>query len=178
MKGRKRTPERHKVLIGTIRPDRQNLAAPVPDPELPRAPEWLPRRACEIFGTLTARLDMQQLASKSHTEMLSLLALRMYEVEKYTEIIEREGATYESASESGGTMHRARPEVALRNEAARHAQSLAAEFGMSPATIQKVSRMGGVPGKAGNPFVENDARAAQGTARSRRRGSLPGAFYA
>jgi len=158
VKGRKRTPDKHKALIGTIRPDRQNANAPEPDPELPRAPSWLPRRACEIFGVLTARLDMQDLASKSHTEMLAMWALRQYEIEVYSEVIEREGATYESVTEQGGVMHRARPEVALRNEAMRHAQSLAAEFGQSPAMCQKVSRMGDVAAKVGNAFAKSHAK--------------------
>jgi len=169
VKGRKRTPDATKKIIGTIRPDRVNPNAPTPDPDAPRAPEWLPRRAVEIFAALATRLDLQQLASKSHTEMLALAAMRLHEVEKFTEVLEREGYTYASkttttktaSTKKGGkstpkretkTMMRARPEVALRSEAARHAQSLLAEFGLSPATLGKVSRQPNPDGMGSNPF--------------------------
>jgi P27 family predicted phage terminase small subunit len=164
LKGRKRTPDVTKKIIGTIRPDRVNLNAPTPDPDAPRAPEWLPRRAVEIFAALATRLDLQQLASKSHTEMLALAAMRLHEVEKFTEVLEREGYTYATkttTTKKGGkgkpkqetkTMMRARPEIALRSEAARHAQSLLAEFGLSPATLGKVSRQPNPDGMGTNPF--------------------------
>lgn len=169
MRGRKRIPDETKKVIGTIRPDRMNPNAPTPDPDPPRAPEWLPRRAVEIFAALATRLDLQLLASKSHTEMLALAAMRLHEVEKFTEVLEREGYTYATKStttqrEAKGskgkqvtkketkTMMRARPEVALRSEAARHAQSLLAEFGLSPATVGKVSRLANPDGMGANPF--------------------------
>ena len=139
MRGRKRTPLESKRVIGTIRPDRLNPGAPVPEPELPRAPDWLPKRACEIFGVLTTRLDLQRIASKSHTEMLAMAALRLCEVEQYTEVLETEGVTYEAETKVGGIMLRARPEAALRSEALRHAHALLAEFGLSPATVSKVT---------------------------------------
>ena len=82
---------------------------------------------------------MQRIASRSHTEMLAMAALRLYEVERYTAVIERKRPTYESRTQQGGRMIRARPEVALRSEALRHAHALLAEFGLSPATVSKVT---------------------------------------
>jgi P27 family predicted phage terminase small subunit len=65
-----------------------------------------------------------------------------------TAIIEDTGRTYEQAGEDGAVkMIRARPEVAMRNEAMRHAQSLLSEFGLSPSARSKVS--------AGKPAEEN-----------------------
>ena len=139
MKGRKRKPEAQKAIVGTIRPDRSNPDAPTPELELPRAPDWLPKRACELFGILTTRLDMQQLASKSHTETLALWALRLYEVEVCTAVIEEKGQSY--TTENG--MQRPRPEVSQRDQAARHAQALATEFGQTMASVTKVSRLEG-----------------------------------
>jgi phage terminase small subunit len=155
MKGRKKTPRAVKALRGTIRRDRTNAAAPEPEAALPVAPAWLPARAAELFATLTARLATQRLASVSHTEKLALLALRLYQVERYTAVLEREGATYESTGEGGTVMHRARPEEALRNEAMRHAQSLLSDFGLDPASVEKVSA---APAPVSNEWAALQAR--------------------
>lgn len=178
MKGRKKVPRALKLLKGTLRLDRLNVAAPEPEAALPVAPSWLPKRAAEIFATLTARLAAQRLASASHTETLALWALRLHEVEKLTAIIEREGGSFENVSEGGGTMHRLRPEVAQRNEAMRHAQALAAEFGQSPATAERVSAP---PAPVSNEWAELQARyftPAAAPKGARRRAPAAGGFNA
>lgn len=122
------------------RKPRDNMPDPVS--ELPRAPDWLNKRATEIFGLLSGRLDMQQLASSSHTEMLSLLADRLEEIEDLRALIKKQGRTYETTSTQGDAVMKARPEVAMLNEARRHAQSLLAEFGLSPSAVNKVTKLG------------------------------------
>jgi len=59
------------------------------------------------------------------------------------EIIAAEGTHYETTSQSGGTMIRAHPAVAMRSDAARRFQSLMSEFGLTPASRSKVSAQGG-----------------------------------
>lgn len=145
-KGRKQKPEIQKVIQGTFRKDRANENAPVPSADLPRAPSWLSKRACEIFGVLTARIQAMGYASASHTEALSLVAMRLAEVEEYTDIIAEEGPTYtsikvmtaEDGSKVESILKKANPAVSMRSEAARHAQSLLAEFGLTPASVGKV----------------------------------------
>jgi P27 family predicted phage terminase small subunit len=117
----------------------RNRRQPKAAGDLPRAPAYLSKRAAEIFGRLVGRLDAQKLASSSHTEMLGLAAMRLAEVEECTEILEREGVSYETVTVSGGRMVKARPEVAMRSEAARHAHALLVEFGQSPAAANKVT---------------------------------------
>jgi len=119
------------------RPRRQRQ--PKASGDLPRAPAYLSKRATEIFGRLVGRLDSQKLASSSHTEMLGLAAMRLAEVEALTELLESEGVSYETKTISGERMVKARPEVAMRSEAARHAHALLVEFGQSPAAANKVT---------------------------------------
>ena len=136
--GRKNKPAAQKIIQGTFRMDRDNKDAPIVSLDLPRAPAWLNKRACEIFGTLTARISNMGYATASHTEMLSILAMRLSEIEECSEIIEFEGLTYESKTTKGEYKVVSRPEVAMRSEAARHAQSLLAEFGLSAASMNKI----------------------------------------
>lgn len=147
MAGRKRKPDALKQLAGTDQPCRMNPdAPPVGDGEL-EAPLWLSDRAAEIFDELKAIVDRMQIASADDVAMLAMLASRLEEIEVCTAVIEDAGRVYISSTTTnkrdGETvtkeMVRARPEVAMRNEAMRHAQSLLAEFGLSPAARSKVS---------------------------------------
>ena len=146
---RKRKPDHLKVVQGTDRPDRMNPDAPTAAEGSPIAPDWLSERATEIFGDLVSILDDMGIASPDNAASLAMLASRLEEVEITTAIIEDLGRTYTTINAQGGVMHRGRPEVAQRSEAMRHAQSLLAEFGLTPASLSKVS----VGGKRdANPF--------------------------
>ena len=136
--GRKRKPEKLKLIQGTARKDRENKQAPTVDKLLPESPAWLSERACIIFKTLVSRIDAMQYASVSHTEMLALAAMRLFEVEECSRVIFKFGMSYETTNITGGVVHKVRPEVAIRSEAARHAQSLLAEFGLSAASMNKI----------------------------------------
>lgn len=142
MKGRKPTPPQRAQILAFPGKRKRNPNIPKPDARLPHAPDWLNKRATEIFGLLCGRLDQQRLASSSHTEMLALLADRIAEVEELRDLIQKSGRTYETTSTQGDIVMKARPEVAMLNEARRHTQSLLAEFGLSPSALNKVSKLG------------------------------------
>ena len=59
-------------------------------------------------------------------------------MEELEKDIAENGRSYTSDTQNG-FIHRQRPEVAMLNEARRHAQSLLAELGLTPASIGKVS---------------------------------------
>ena len=139
MAGRKKTPDELKVVRGTFRKDRVNPDAPAPVSDAPKAPEFLSVRARQIFEGLVEKISAMGYASDSHTEMLALCAMRLEEVETYTETIRIEGSVYETTNQGGDPVFKARPEVGLRSQAMRHAQSILAEFGLSPASKGKVS---------------------------------------
>jgi P27 family predicted phage terminase small subunit len=143
-RGRKTKPGNIKVIQGTFRDDRANPNAPDPSGEIPRSPSWLPPEAREYFGILKERLDTYGLASKTHTEMLAMAAQRLAEIDLLNQIILQEGNTYKQyvinkEGESLVNMIKGHPAVGQRNEAMRHLQSLLSEFGLSPASVGKVS---------------------------------------
>lgn len=152
MPGRKRTPDHLKVVTGTFRPDRKPQAPHMPlQHGLPDAPAWLSARASQIFEEVGAIILDMNLMTIGDGVMLAMLASRIEEVEACTAVIEDLGRSYAVKMKSGDTMFRARPEVAMRNDALRHAQSLLVEFGLSPAARAKVTPAGGDKGQ--NPFA-------------------------
>lgn len=169
MKGRKRKPTHMNLVEMTARKDRQNKNEPRPAPDLPTAPfcPVLPR--CSVlFGMIVGWLQRMGLASSSDTVAISLLAMRLEEIEQCAENIQANGSAYAKIElievpvpdNPGKTAVKAQevwksnPAVAQRAEAMRHAQSLISEFGLSPAARAKVSAILGVGGekKAGNPW--------------------------
>ena len=140
MAGRKKIPDKLKLVTGTARPDRMNPDAPAPNLGTAAAPDWLSVRAEELFQQLSATLLGMGIASPDDQVALAMLASRIEEVEIMTAAIEDGGRTYEQKDENGNVrMRRAAPEVGIRNEAMRHAQSLLSEFGLTPAARSKVS---------------------------------------
>lgn len=139
-------PTHLKILGGEKRPCRLNANEPKSVNAIAEAPEWLSERASEVFAKLSAILLGMGISSPDDETMLAILASRIEEIERLTLIIEDLGHTYQS--ESG--LFKARPEVGMRNEAMRHAQSLLGEFGLSPATRARVSAS--TP-EAENPFA-------------------------
>ena len=146
MAGRKRTPDLLKVIAGTDQKCRMNEDAPAPNRGVVVAPELLSARAADLFSQLSGILDGMGIASPDDVHALTMLAQRIEQFETLSAVIEDEGYTYKT----DGGMWKARPEVAMRSDAMRHAQSLLAEFGLTPAARSKVSA-----GKAAtvNPFA-------------------------
>ncbi|BFR49455.1 P27 family phage terminase small subunit [Nitratidesulfovibrio sp. HK-II] len=138
--GRKQKPRTLKVLQGTFRKDRANEAAPEPSAVVANAPAFLSGRALVWFGVLCAKLSPLGLASETFEETLGLLAARLAEIEELERFIRENGRSYTTTTAQGDVMCRPYPEVAMLNEARRHAQSLAAEFGLTPASIGRVGR--------------------------------------
>jgi len=130
------------VIKGTFRHDRANSQAPEVDPDAPKSPTWLPTEAGEYFGILKERLDALNLASKSHTEMLAMAAQRLAEIDYLNQQIREEGHSYKTTNTQGDVSYKPHPAVGQRNEAMRHLQALLAEFGLSPASVSKVTAPG------------------------------------
>ena len=139
MPGRPRKPTELKLIEGTFRPDRANPNEPTGEVVLLIAPEWLPARAAEIFDQLAAYVVGANLSLAGDVYALGLLALRLHEVEYCTIALDEHGPTYWTENAAGERLCKRRPEVAIRAEAAKHAQSLMHEFGLTPATRSKVS---------------------------------------
>lgn len=144
---RPRKPDHLKVLAGEKRPSRLNPNEPAARRGVAVPPDWLSERASEHFMRLAGILNGMGIASPDDVDALAMLASRLEEIEICTAVIEDAGRVYETVNTAGSAMIRARPEVGMRNEAMRHAQSLLNDFGLSPAARSKV--------QAGKPAEEN-----------------------
>ena len=153
MRGRTRKPTHLKIVSGTLRPDRENDAEPVGAGGWPETPGWLSGPAAEIFLDTCGRMAALGTLSVEWSDVIADYASCLDEVRRTTAIIEDLGATYASETKAGGTMFRARPEVAMRSDAMRRAQSLRAELGLGPASKSKVSAK---PPAEENPFTALD----------------------
>ncbi|MCL1629225.1 phage terminase small subunit P27 family [Roseibaca sp. V10] len=149
---RRKTPTHLKAVAGTLRRDRANPNEPQARSGIADAPAWLSERAADHFTRLGHILHGLGIASPDDGDMLAMLASRLEEIEILTAVLEDGGRSYET--ENG--MRRAVPEVAMRNEALRHTQSLLGEFGLSPSTRAKVTES--APAEE-NPFAALDRMA-------------------
>lgn len=168
MAGRKRKPTKLHLVQGTARPCRINKSEPKPPAEPPRAVVELSPRASFWYGILCGRLSSMGIASNADSENVMLLALRLAEIEECDDEIKRYGRVtlkielikVPEKDEAGKTVVvtkaqkvlKANPAVAQRSEAMRHAQSLLAEFGLSPASRASVSASGGGSTGSKNPW--------------------------
>ncbi len=131
-----------KKLTGTYQPARDvpdaldnTGVAPVGHPELIAHDDV----AIERYHQLIVHVTQMKVISQEDDFALALLAMRLVEVERSSAVIRIHGTTYQTKTKQGDLMWRARPEVAMRNEAMRHAQSLLNEFGLTPAARSRVS---------------------------------------
>lgn len=147
--GRKTLPFVVKQAKGTARPEREKKTY-TPSSKQPLPPAWLNRRAKQIFRHfINHRLKELKMDSRSHTEIIALYAARSEELERFDKLLSEKGYTYEITLSTGQptkanpnpplvTRMVERPEVKLREKAAIHVHRLLVEFGLSPASAQKV----------------------------------------
>jgi P27 family predicted phage terminase small subunit len=148
MKGRKQLPQSVKKLKGTAKPCRTNQEAPDPSVVLPEAPGWLTGELEHVaFDILLGRISDMNVASATDTEMLAMAAKRLAEVWECDAVIQSMGRVI-----AVGEGWRSNPAVGQKNEAMRHLHALLGEFGLSPATRQKVSTI--TPAMTANRFAE------------------------
>jgi P27 family predicted phage terminase small subunit len=145
--GRPRKPTHLKVVAGTAQKCRINPNEPSTKGGWPVAPEWLSDRASAIFEETCRRMSGIGTLSEEWADVIADYASCVEEIEITTGIIEDLGRTYTTTTQTGDTMFRPRPEVAMRSDAMRRAQALRAELGIGPASKSKVS--------AGKPDEEN-----------------------
>jgi len=140
MQGRKAIPTQLKIAKGTHRPHRDKDVPP-PSTLKPVPPTWLTQRAKMIFHHMVRRLNDLGLASRSYTETIALLACRMEEVERFDKMLndgEENGYVYKTTNSYGDDVLKEHPAVKLREKAASHVHKLLVEFGLTPASAQKV----------------------------------------
>ena len=137
--GRKALPNYLKILKGTHQPCRDKVDAPEAPKSKPAPPAWLSKRGKQIFHLMVKRQSGLGIESATYTEPLALLAARLEEIELMTKALKDLGSvTYKTTT----GLIKARPEVALKNDAMRHAQSLLSECCLTHTASQRVSAPG------------------------------------
>jgi P27 family predicted phage terminase small subunit len=143
--GRKVIPLIIKEAKGTRERSREKIVVP-PSDKLAVPPSALNKRAKQIFQHLVKRrLEALGLASASHTEMLALLCREMEQLERLDKFLLDNGFTFREITgedDEGNKFYRVRkwPEVEIQKDMSRHVHALMNEFGLSPASAQKVGK--------------------------------------
>ena len=156
--GRPSKPTVQKKLAGTLQPSRTNANEPVPDVCLPLMPDWLSERGRRYWNEIGAVLLNMKVVTAGDGSALMLLVESLAEWAEARQAVIGTGGTpglglvYEMQTESGQTMRRPNPEVAMASDAMKRSLTLLREFGLSPSSRSKVSALGGDGGK--DPFEE------------------------
>lgn len=139
-KGRKLIPIPIKKAKGTYRKHRDRNA-PAPSDKKPYPPDRLNTRAKQIFWHMVGRLNEIGLATRTHTEAITELALYMEEEERFNKLLSEGGGLrhfYKTSDTAGNEVWKEHPVVRLRDKAAKMVYRYLVEFGLTAASAQKV----------------------------------------
>ncbi len=150
--GRPPKPTAQKRLAGTLQPSRTNPNEPTPDVYLPTPPEWLSPLAKQYWAEVGAVLLAMRLTTVADGPALQLLTEALAEWAHARQTVHTIGLVYEMETESGQTMRRPNPEVAIASDAWKRVLRMLTEFGLTPASRGKVSALGDSGGK--DPFAQ------------------------
>lgn len=144
-------PTHLKLVRGTLKKSRANLAEPKAPPGIPRIPSHLEGHARAAWLTYSPMLAGMGVLTRADGMALEALCVTYGEWRRHDAVLAREGETYSSPVldkrgdpilDAEGVpvpgMIRARPEVALRADADRRLRAWLIEFGLSPSARGKV----------------------------------------
>lgn len=142
MAGRKPLPTHIKLLKGNPGKRSVNAREPKPKRGVPKMPAHLTPRAKSAWKRIGPELDAMGVLSLADATALELLCCVYAEWRVARDTVDDEGTTYTTTTETGDTMYRTRPEVAIAADAWRRCRAMLAEFGLTPSSRSKVSRIG------------------------------------
>lgn len=135
-----RSPNVVKFRKGTLRKSRLNPRSPRLQPGAPPTPKGLSRLARRAWRELVPLLERMEVLTPVDGPAVRLLAEAFAEFEEADAVVRGGGLTYETTTESGSVMYRARPEVAIRADAHRRIVALLRAYGLTATDRDKVSR--------------------------------------
>ena len=138
MRGRRPLPTSVKAFRGN--PGKRPLPEhePVPESGTPQCPSWLGGRSKAAWREIAMQLESMRVLTLADRKALELLVDVYSEYRDAREIVRRQGATYESATQTG-TIIRPRPEVAIASDAWKRMNRMLVEFGLTPAARSRLS---------------------------------------
>jgi P27 family predicted phage terminase small subunit len=119
---------------------------------LPTPSDWLSERAKDYWTEIGSVLLNVKFSTAADGPALQLLTEALSEWSEAWQYMLLNGLNYETYTERGNTMHRPYPKVAIVADAWRRSLRMLTEFGLTPASRNKVSTIGGDSGK--DPFEE------------------------
>lgn len=138
-RGRPPKPTALKVLQGGDTRKSRRKNEPKPDVGIPACPEYLDgyaRAEWDAVAPILATLRILTIADRGALEMLC----RAYdEYREATDNVEKDGATYETATENGSVIIKAHPAVNQRNDAWRRYRAALSDFGLTPSSRAKIA---------------------------------------
>src|SRR5262249_48621611 len=108
-----------KMLRGTLRKHRRNLAEPIPPSGAPTMPSSLPEKARPAWRWLVRLLTGMRVITKTDGPVLVLAACRLTDYLELRHDVDTHGRTFATTTTTSSTMVRQRPEVALMTAAWR-----------------------------------------------------------
>lgn len=143
-----------KVLRGN--PGRRKLNRHEPKPQLgAEYPGWLADLGDpslrQIWDELADRLNRARVLTDCDGEALAQLTHKVVLYRKAAMAL-KDGSSYQTVTETGAVMQRAKPEVAMLSDLGKQIRGLLSDFGMNPSARTKVSTVGAVD--PGDPFTE------------------------
>jgi len=133
--GRKKIPDRLKLVKGTLRADRINPDAPEYPLEIPEPPAFLDEIAVEEWHRVAPDLYDRGLLTKMFVAMLAGYCQSFSMFAHATEGINKHGTMIKTTNGN----HIQSPIVGILNQSKEHVRKFAVEFGLSPASLNKVS---------------------------------------
>ena len=152
MAGRKPKPSHLKAITGNAGKRAANKREPKPRKGIPPCPGHLSLRAKAAWKRLGPELEAMGVLTVADGMALELLVSAYAEYRDAQDLVDREGKTYETVSQSGSVMVRARPEVAMASDAWRRMRAMLAEFGLTPSSRSRVNAAD--PEREADPFEE------------------------
>jgi len=138
--GRKVIPLVIKEAKGTRERSREKIVVP-PSDKIAIPPTSLNKRAKQIFQHyVKRRLEPMGLGSATYTEEIARLAIAQEEYERFNKILQKEGYTIKFRDREGNLVVKMRPEVKIRDMANTVIKASLLEFGLTPASAQKVGK--------------------------------------
>lgn len=137
-RGRKPTPTAQKELHGNPgkRPLPQN--EPKPPTEGIRVPSWLSESARKHWYRLLPIVRDMRVMTVADVDVLALLCVAWDDFVRAQKVIEDDGPTYSTITESGSVIWRKRPEVDIASAAWSRVLRGLTEFGLTPSSRGRV----------------------------------------
>lgn len=149
MRGRKPKPTQLKVVAGNPGKRPLNGAEPTP-PRDAQMPDYLSERAAEHWPVISAQLDAAKLLTSVDVHALALYCEAFARWSEASEAVRREGMV--TLTEKGFPLQS--PYVAIANKAHDQMVKLLVEFGMTPSSRSRVTKVDDDPDSEFRQFVK------------------------